>query len=122
MESDSCNWCGLVPETDIHLLVECPEIKDFWEEVYMVMESYTSETLDKSTSAKIFNQVHPTQVNVCNFIALVAKQYIYSCKCLKRQLSICEFDYKLNLLKSMEKYIAIKNNCLSKFNKKWQEK
>ena len=52
-------------------------------------------------------------------IILVAVQYIYRNRCLKKQLSIHEFSREVNTTRNIEKYYAVKDNRIVKYFKKW---
>ena len=57
--------------------------------------------------------------NFLNFIVLLSKQYIYKVRCLKYKLSINVFKSYIYQVRNLEKYNAMKNSTLYKFNAKW---
>ena len=57
--------------------------------------------------------------NVSSFIVLLSKQYIYKVRCLKDKLSINVFKSYIYQVRNLEKYNAMKNSTLNKFNAKW---
>ena len=120
-ESNLCYFCGTHPEMIEHLLFRCEKVQAFWQEVFKWLETEYVETndLSKGEVALLLNQAHSKQQNVVNFIILVAKQYIYSTKCVGGSLSCNSLKFKVNSIKQMEKYIAIKNQNVDKFVKKW---
>ena len=66
------------------------------------------------------NEVTTKKSSVVQFICVVTKQYIYSQRCLGKQLSFQEVKAKISKLKSIEKYIAVKNNKVDLYIKKWE--
>ena len=52
---------------------------------------------------------------------MVAKQYIYSCRCLKKRLNINEFDYEIEIIRKTELKEAIKRCKTFIYNKKWYD-
>ena len=118
-ESDKCYYCKLFPETTQHLFLYCNVVLEFWEKVKEIMREYSSD-IDTSSYALIFNKVSPPKTHVNNFICLLAKQYIYSTRCLNGHLSIEQFLFRLNSTRNSEKYIAIKNLKLQRYYAKWE--
>ena len=62
---------------------------------------------------------HERETYLPNFLALILKQYVYRKRCLKQKLNATEFINEICLLRNMEKYIAQKNNKMSKHQAKW---
>jgi ribosomal protein S8 len=56
-----------------------------------------------------------------NLLILIAKNYIYTCKCKLKEKNpnIIELKYRIKNYYSLEQYIAIKNNNLKGFEKYW---
>ena len=118
LDSDLCYFCQEVPEETLHLLWKCPCISSFWQRVIKLIKSYDSN-VQVSNESIVYNAVHQKRSHITNFIVLLAKQYIYGTRCMKGTLSYEQFVFKVNRIKSSEKYIAIKNNQLSKHTAKW---
>ena len=57
--------------------------------------------------------------SIANFICLMAKQFVYSQKCLKGSLSIISFINSVNTVENSEKYYASIKNKLRKHYRKW---
>ena len=118
-ESDSCSFCNLQPETNDHLFFECIDVKRMWS--FLGINIPNCEDLLTANKFEIlFNKVNCNKYHVANFICLVAKQYVYRQRCLKRQINVFELKGKIKLIENTEKYIAIKNNRLAVHNKKWK--
>ena len=56
---------------------------------------------------------------MANFICLIAKQYIYCQRCVRLDLNVQGLLRKINYIRNIEKYIAIKNNKLHVHQAKW---
>ena len=57
--------------------------------------------------------------HIINFLVLVAKQYIYRQRCLKKSLVFQEWLGLIKRLEAIEKYIAVKNEKIKTHIKKW---
>ena len=122
MESENCSFCALVPETLTHLLWACPVIQELWRMVFQFFQQELGLCEVKAFSkAVIFNQVVKGRSHVANFLCLVTKQYIYSQRCLGRNIHYPELRAKFRQLQNVEKYIAIKNDKLELYKKKWEK-
>ena len=118
--SDLCSLCGNEPETIPHLLWECMQVKDLWQQIFKLLKTeYGQENLVVNTKAIMLNEITSKKGSIANLICLLAKHYIYSQKCLGKSITFPAFRMHLKHIESMEKYIAIKNNKLDKHNKKW---
>ena len=119
-ESDECSFCGEQRETYLHLFVFCDKVRDLWIKLERFLCGFRETEINFNSQNVIFNSlVEDDAEHVKNFICLVTKQFIYRQRCLHKTLNFKELKaYVLNI-KSMEKYIAIKNNRISKHVKKW---
>ena len=114
-----CEFCGEFKETIIHIMFECKYVQDLWREVILYLEERFGKSVVFSEINVILNRlIQPTR-DVVNFLCLVAKQYIYSQKCLGTKLDWRVLKTKFREVESIEKYIAIKNGKLSSHQKKW---
>ena len=66
----------------------------------------------------LFNYLSENPSEVQNFILLLAKCYMYKCRCAKRMHSIHEFESEVLNFRSVEKYNAIKTGKMQKHVKK----
>ena len=120
VSSDNCSFCAEHQETMVHLFVECEEVKRIWVKVTQYWKSsFTIEELDISVLAIMLNKIVPRSNHVVNFLCLVTKQYIYSTRCLKRNLDFSALKAIFRSVENIEKYIAMKNGKMSIHNKKW---
>ena len=57
--------------------------------------------------------------HIANYIMLLAKQYIYTCRCLKKNPNKFELYKKFRTVQSYELYHAKTNNTVAKYCKRW---
>ena len=120
--NDMCYFCTYERESITHLLIECHVVKELWKKIFeFIQKEYNVSEICIDTPAILFNKIvnKQGQKHVANFICLVTKQYIYSQKCLMKELSFNELYQKIKHLQNVEKYIAIKNNRHETHQKKW---
>ena len=119
-ESDMCHFCDSQRETIPHLLYECSKVEELWETTAEYIRTRFGVTeIHMDTQSVILNQIVPQARHVANFLCLVTKQYIYSQKCLNKDLSTHQLQAKFKHLERVEKYIAIKNGKITTHERKW---
>ena len=119
-ESTRCFFCKEGIETITHLLSECTIVQELWQNVKKFLEQYYGIiNVDLNTAAIIKNQICMPKGNIGNMICLITKQYVYQQKCLQGSIHFPCLKEVILKTQNMEKYIAIKNNRLSKHLKKW---
>ena len=76
--------CGLESESIEHLFFYCQYASALILEVKKMVTEYHKEeiTLDINVTSVLFNEIRKKPAHLANFILLVAKHLIYSCKCL----------------------------------------
>ena len=116
ISTELCSFCNLFPETYKHLFYECQVVKQVWTriEVNLLKGEFSNEYQNI-----ICNTVSKQPGNYNNFICLLFKQYVYSKKCMKQDISINEFAKVIRYTKNIEKYNALKANRIKYFNIKW---
>ena len=68
----------------------------------------------------MLNNVHCKPKNLVNFMELIAKQYIFASKCLKKRPVFEEVMEKVTQLEKIEKYIALNEDQMAKHEQKWE--
>ena len=123
VESNLCTFCGEALETVPHLLVECPHVHMIWQSVFkFIAEEYGPVRINTETCNIIMNNIVESKCSIANFICLISKQYIYSQRCLKKELLWQELKGKIKSIERIERYIAVKNNKVHLHVKKWGRK
>ena len=118
--SNSCTYCKIEKETLIHLFYECNVVRELWEEVVKYCKKEFSEQhLSLSKRNIVLNKISPKKNSVANFLCLITKQYIYSNRCLGKQIHFPVLKSRLQHIERIEKYIATKNQKINQHNRKW---
>ena len=119
LKNNLCTFCQEEVETVIHLFVMCPRVRDLWIRTEEFMHNFSDSIITFNKTTVIFNLIDKNPRSVKNLICLLLKQFIYSKRCLLQSLEFKEFKSKVYKIRSIEKFIATKNNKESKHNKKW---
>ena len=118
--SDVCTFCKTESETITHLLWECGEVQKLWDHVKRwIIKKFGVLELSWNIGSVINNRVIEKANHVVNFICLITKQFIYSQKCLGKELIFNVLEYKFQLIQSIEKYIAVSNDKVQYHECKW---
>ena len=121
LSSSLCSFCHQDEETVIHLLYNCPIVQELWGNIIsFIKQEYkaTNVTFILSYKRVVLNNIVDGN-HIANFVCLLAKYYIYSQRCLKRELHISSLKSFVKKTEQIEKYIAIKNGKLGFHHKKW---
>ena len=119
-DTNLCSFCQRSKETVVHLLYECPLVYPLWEEfATFIKKDFKVEVTELSAKLIITNQLMPRKGSIVNFLCLVLKQYVYAKRCMGQQPNFTEYRRKVRQLENIEKYIATKNNKVSKHRMKW---
>ena len=117
-----CTFCQKVPETIVHLFVECDHVKDLWIKLEEFIKEYSPDTIDFCIDKILFSQLVERPLHIINFMCLAAKHYIYKKKCFMTKSSFKEFKIEIKNCEKYEKYYAIMNDKLEKHYPKWYSK
>ena len=120
LPSNQCTFCGKELETVIHVLWYCPEVRPIWTRLKEYLESRFNIVITYwSLQAMILNKFVTPKYHAINFICLVAKQFIYSQKCLRKMPHFNELQRLIKSIENVEKYIATKNQKIQMHVRKW---
>ena len=116
-----CDFCTMEIESINHLFWECLYVQQFWTETSNFLKDYN---VDISFSLKtvffgITQQINNPNIQVKNFIILLAKYFIFRSKCQKIPLSSVHFKSYLRQRLKIEKHIYLIKDNLTQFEKKW---
>ena len=119
-DSNLCSLCKTEIESVTHLLCDCIEIKPLWDKIAeYIEERFSIGTSTLNVTNILFNKIVPMKSHAVNFICLIAKQYIYSQKCLGKAITFPGLLSKIKSVENVEKYIAVKNGKINVHVKKW---
>ena len=120
VESKNCSLCNQEEETVIHLFIECNQVQQLWKQLQTYLQD-TFQTVQIVLSKKgiILNEISEPSHKGVNFICLLTKQFIYRQRCLKQTMNFLTLKTYIQRVKTIECYIAKKNNKLGIHTKKW---
>ena len=116
--SDKCSFCNIEPEHFEHLFYNCTIVKQFWTSIFLWISQHANLYIN-FTIAEIILGWAPKELAIFNLVFLIAKKYIYDCKCINSKPNIYLFKYKLKSYYEAEKLIALENNRTEEFDLKW---
>ena len=113
-EDSKCTFCEGEPETIVHLFLRCRYVATFWSEIgrYLAISGMG----ELSESHKMFGKVDSPMIT---HIVTLAKYMIYGSRRNEKRPNFANFKARLKMDFDAERQIAIKNNTLECFNKKW---
>ena len=117
--SSACSFCGEADESLEHLFVTCHYTKKFWAEVIKWMGNQDIEIEPLSNKDIMFGIMDCNRDVFVNHILLIAKKYIYSCRCNKTKPSIMVLNARIKMIHQLEMMVAKSCNKLPFHLKKW---
>ena len=122
IDTDTCTFCHQYTESVRHMFYECSIVQTLWNDIWEIVETRYKVQVDSGIeySKVMFNEFTESRT-IANFIGLLAKQYIYRCRCEKKIPSVNHFVTIMNQNENIEKYIAVKNHRLPQHLKKWNK-
>ena len=106
-------------ETPLHLLWYCQTATHLWDQLSTWCKNHANRTMNFTLKRVIFCTITDKPKDCVNTICLIAMQYIYSARCLKSLPNFACLKDKISDMMCIEKYIAVKNNQMAKYRKKW---
>ena len=108
-------------ETINHLFWECLHVQQFWAEIANFLKDYNVDiTFNLITICfGITQQINKPNIQVKNFVTLLAKYFIFRSKCQKIPLSSIHFKSYLKQKLRIEKQIHLMKDKLAQFEIKW---
>ena len=117
--SSACSFCGEADESLEHLFVTCHYTKKFWAEVIKWMGNQDIEIEPLSNKDIMFGIMDCNRDLFVNHILLIAKKYIYSCRCNKTKPSIMVLNARIKMIHQLEMMVAKSCSKLPFHLKKW---
>jgi len=122
IESPQCVFCGQFEETIEHLLWDCKTVKDFWNEwiAYVKEKCHNCQNLRLTKSIVLFGvEINTITDNVMDFLILLAKYYVYSCKWNNTRPMVNIFCRIAKSRFKVEKYINTIKGTTDIFRRAW---
>ena len=92
----ACSFCESSAETTLHIMWECKIIRKFWGEIVRWLEYISKIKIQLNAEIVITNKKYGKDKEFIDIVVLIAKQYIYSCKCKDEIPKLQNFAQKLN--------------------------
>ena len=113
-----CSFCKRESETIRHFFWDCPYSNSFWK----CIESYyfgLRKQLVHLTLKEIWIGFLSSECPLLNYLILIGKIYLWSCRRNELLPTINSFIVKVNGKFEIENYICTKNKSLQKLMDKW---
>ena len=121
-ENNLCSFCQKGEESIVHLFVECEEVRYLWHDVFLWLERTFSYTPTWDRESLLWNNPPNNEFPAVRFILLTTQQYVYRQRCRGESLLFHNLKAEIISLRNVEKYLAVKNDKLSVYEKKWSVK
>ena len=116
-----CDFCTMEIETINHLFWECLYVQQFWTELSNLLKNCNIDITFslRTITFGITQRINNPNIQVKNFIILLAKYFIFKSKCQKLPLSFIHFKSYLEQRLKVEKQIYLMKDKLTQFERKW---
>lgn len=119
----TCSFCKLDIEDELHLFYSCSQIKPIWYAIRKYFEENEripfTDNLSWTAKNVIFSAIHPNRSHVANFVTTIVKRLIYVSRCLQRTLHFDNLSQEIDNVYNTELNIAKRRNIMSKHIQKW---
>lgn len=117
IDNNLCEYCQLLPETILHLFVECEKVKIFWNNLKIWLKN--NANIDIILENKNILFAYQDNNLLKSYIMVLAKYYIYANKFYNKELNTERFLTMMGRKFQTERYIAYQNGTIVNFFKKW---
>ena len=118
--SPFCSFCSKNEETTIHIFYECEKVRILWSDLKLYLPQLSLPDLSPQTALFGFYEDSENELFILSkHILLPFKLYVYKDR-ENKNLSVQGLVSMIIETKKIERKIAIKNNKIEKFNKKWR--
>ena len=118
-EDNQCVHCKQ-EETLLHMLIECEEVKKFWDSLKKLLYEKLGLNTQWNNINIIFGHLFMDQNRIpINALLLVAKKYIYDCSRSNNILDLQILISRFHSLYVNETFISILNNKEKTFDQNW---
>lgn len=122
--SNLCDFCNMSIDSNKHLFWECIHTQEFWSEINQLMKNKLNYNTNVNYNTISFCNIQDTpqqKAILVNFIILLAKYFIFKCKCNIILPTINSFNSYLRKTIKIEETIAFMKNKMDIFNLKWND-
>ena len=117
-DNNKYTLCALEIENPIHLFISCNQVKPIWDVIFQLCCENNIE-IHKNICALMFSHLSEKSTHVINFVSVMAKQYIYHCRCNRKNINVVSFLNELVKMQDVEFAIAKRENRLTTHCKYW---
>ena len=121
LPSPACSFCGKESESLEHIFISCHYAKDFWAEVIKWLCNLKVNVKNLSNREILLGMPGYEDEFFVNHVILIAKYYLYSCRCKKTYPLVNVFTARLKKIQDLELLIAKSKNNLSNHTAKWSK-
>ena len=114
-----CSMCNNEREDLEHLFFNCYVVRDIWKKLESFLSNILNINIDIRWNHVIWCKISDNRFSIMNCIILIVKQLIYRHRCLGLPLTFSNVKNAIYEIKSIEKYIAVKENKTSLHERKW---
>lgn len=118
VESERCFYCRDHYETMSHLFFDCAVVKRFWTRVWTWYKVMTDTEIIFTNKYLLLN-MYTDRISILDVIVLIAKQYIFQCKCLQKELNFYNFKDQVLLHCKIEHRNTLMKGKHKPFQKRW---
>ena len=121
---DMCTFCNEEEENIVHLFCECELVLSFWIRIkqLLVDNGIVNNNFNFDNKLILFGiSSNATVTNQISFFITMCKYYIYKCRCEETIPLLVPFVNYLKSKHHTNKFIALKNDKLEKFNEDWNQ-
>ena len=122
-DNDLCSFCIQEKESIEHLFFDCNYTTNFWQTLSNCLRNMTlleENFIFEKDFILLGCSQNKSISKVLYYVILVAKYYVYKCRCEGSLPNLFCFRNYLHDKYCVEKYISMKNLTLDKFNEDWQ--
>ena len=117
--SELCSFCNKDKETVCHLLWTCEISAGIWKNFFKWFNYIHDTSVIISLKIVVLNNYIGQYADLINLCILIAKQYLYACKCLQDTPRVDQLIKRIFTNYFLEKTVATNTNSKAKFYKKW---
>ena len=118
--NSKCYYCKKEEETVLHLFVQCKYVqRTIWRPLMKWLYYFCNIDFVPEADVIIPLNYKDSFPNMVNTIILIAKQYIFSTRCLEKVMNFTTLVTKISTYKKLEELSAQKRNNLKVHNAKW---
>ena len=113
VSSPVCSFCGKENESLEHIFIHCNYTEEFWAEVIKWLRSLNVNINRLNNKEIMLGMLNCEDELFVNHVLLIAKQYLYFCRCRKTFPIFKVFMSRLRKIQNLELVIAKSKNKLS---------